>query len=455
MSDTIRHALIDEHSDLANSLLLFDEATQYKLARQQQPAVAIGIVYKGDLLWAKAYGLADQESARPATLDTRFRIASISKTFTAVSILQLWEAGKLRLDDPVADHLDWFTVRYNDDAPAITIRHLLTHTSGLPRDGARAIWEEDNFHTWDEVVELMPQRVPTMAPMQQFSYSNLGYTLLGAIIAQVSGLTWNAYVQQHILDPLQMSDTLTAAKGGEPALATGYLRPDAETRRGAVGVVDAKAFDSATGMASTVRDLAKYARFHLGHSSQNSILSEHALREMHRVHVLLDNWEAGYGLGSSLYRIDGHQICGHSGGYKGYLTNLSLDRKRQVATIVLTNAIDSNPQQYVELLFKSVVPDVAKIAPEKHEAQDDWQQYVGRYESDWVNGFVLVHSGQLLFRNVAFPLAPATVLQPTDEAHVFRMEQIGSPGDKARFEFDTSGEVVRLWLANEYALRVR
>lgn len=451
MSDTIQTAIITDHQDLASAITILDQWVQYRVHRLHQPGLALGIVHKGELIWAKAYGTADQASGDPVTLDTRFRIASISKTFTATAILQLRDARHLRLDDPVADHLDWFTVQY-EDAPPITIRHLLTHTSGLPRDGARPIWEDDDFHTWAEVIDVMPQRVPTMPPLQDFSYSNLGFTVLGAIIEAVSGQSWADYIQQHILDPLAMRETLTGASGGEPNLATGYLREDDDGQRGGMHVVDAKAYDAATGMASSVRDLAKYARFHLG-TEANDILSSHTLRDMHRIHWINEKWEQGYGLGMILRRFNGFEVSGHSGGYKGFITQFAISRKEQFAAIVLTNAIDSDPMQVLEQMYKLVLPELVKISAEKHEAQEAWQQYVGRYASEWANVQVIIHDNQLQIVNIHYPDAPRTVLVPTDEPHTFTIQLPGNPGETARFEFDDTGKVIRLWERNEYADR--
>ncbi|MCX9080161.1 MAG: serine hydrolase, partial [Candidatus Methanoperedens sp.] len=325
MIDLIRSSLLDEHQDLNSAFMLLDQWTQYKVHRLHQPGLALGVVFKGNLIWAKGYGLADRELGAPVTLATRFRVASISKTFTATAIMQLRDAGMLRLDDPVSEHLDWFTVQY-PDAPPITICHLLTHTSGLPRDGARSMWESDDFHTWEEVVELMPERVPTMPPVQEFSYSNLGYAVLGGVVQAVSGECWADYVQRHILDPLEMTDTLTSVEGGVPNLATGYLREDADGHRKPMHVVDAKGFDPATGMASTLRDLAKYARFHLS-TEDNGVLSPHTLRDMHRVHWLDANWKGGYGLGIGISRIGDYTLSGHGGGYKGFLTGFLISRE--------------------------------------------------------------------------------------------------------------------------------
>ena len=158
-------------------------------------------------MWGGGFGYADIETKKPVTLDTRFRIASISKTFTAVGILQLRDAGALCLDDPVSKYLDWFDLQY-EGAPAITVRNLLTHSSGLPRDSHNPMWTECDAPAWDEFVRALQTRPPTRPPYDKFAYSNVGYSLLGGIIEQVSGESWASYLQRNIVDPLGMSDTL-------------------------------------------------------------------------------------------------------------------------------------------------------------------------------------------------------------------------------------------------------
>ncbi|MCY3831856.1 MAG: serine hydrolase, partial [Chloroflexi bacterium] len=200
------HTLLNQHPDLAAAIDLYDSWIRFTMHRKLQPGLALGIVYDGELLWGQGYGDADVEAKTKVTLDTRFRIASISKTFTAVAILQLRDAGELSLDDPVARYLDWFDLQF-EGAPPITIRNLLTHTSGLPRDSHNPMWTECEAPDWDEFVEALKTRPPTRPPYQKFAYSNVGYSLLGGIIEQVSGDSWASYLQANIVDPLGMSDT--------------------------------------------------------------------------------------------------------------------------------------------------------------------------------------------------------------------------------------------------------
>ena len=207
MSDITQTDFVTQHADLSTSIYLLDKWISFQRHEHHLPGLVVGLVNDGRLIWGKGYGYADLEHETPITLDTRFRIASITKTFTAVAILQLRDSGKLQLDDPVSTYLEWFSLRY-DNAPPISIRQLLTHTSGLPRDATIPHWTDNVFQSWDEVVATTQQRKPVIPPLQDFGYSNLGYTLLGGIIEVVTGQTWVDYIQKNILTPLNMNETV-------------------------------------------------------------------------------------------------------------------------------------------------------------------------------------------------------------------------------------------------------
>lgn len=446
------HQLMQEHPDLPTSVAVLDKWIEHTLHRNHQPGLALGIVYDGELLWGKGYGFADAETRQAVTLDRRFRIASITKTFTAVAIMQLRDAGKLSLDDPVSKHLKWFKLRY-EDAPDITVRNLLTHTSGLARDSHGPMWTEHDAPEWDAFVTATSLRQPTQPPYQHFAYSNLGYSLLGGIIEAISGQSWADYLQHNILDPLGMADTLPVPKDGDAQLAKGYSRLGNTYERSTMPFFLLNSFEAAANFASSVNDLVKYARLHLS-NGQTPLLSGHTLRNMHRIHWLYDKWDGGYGLGIGLYKIKDWVISGHTGSYPGYLTAFSVCREHNTGVIVLTNAADSNPGQYVEQAYKLVLPEIIKATETaKPEANPDWVQYVGDYVSDWASLKIIVREGQLQLISLDYMDFPPAILQPTGEAHVFTLQEQNQSNETARFEMDADGRVVKVWLRNEYAVR--
>jgi CubicO group peptidase (beta-lactamase class C family) len=363
MNSIVQTEFVAQHADLATAIGLLDKWVTLKLRDLRVPGLAVGLVHAGQLIWGKGYGLADIERAIPVKLDTRFRIASITKTFTGVAILQLRDAGKLRLDDPVSTYLGWFKLGYAG-APSITIRHLLTHTSGLPRDATIPHWTDNQFQTWDEVIATTQQRKALLPPDQEFGYSNLGYSLLGGVIEAVSGQSWADYIQTHILKPLEMNTTIVAPVGDEPDFATGYLVLDDHGVRKPAPFVATNGFSASASMASSVNDLVKYARFHLS-KADTPVLSGHSLRAMHNIHWLNPDWQGGYGLGVAVQRIDNWTVSGHAGGYKGYLTQFLVCREHNFGVIVLTNSVDSDPFNFVEQAYKLALPEVIKVVTPK------------------------------------------------------------------------------------------
>ena len=177
---------------------LFTAWAEGQLRFRSYPGMAIGVVSDQRLVWAKGFGFANVAGKVSMAPQTKFRMASHSKLFTATAIMQLREQGKLNLDDPVSKHLAWFTVSSSrPDDPPITIEELLTHSSGLPREAADH-WTSFAFPTREELKTLMPKRQAAFPPETRWKYSNLAYTLAGLIVEQVTGETWADYVTRHI-----------------------------------------------------------------------------------------------------------------------------------------------------------------------------------------------------------------------------------------------------------------
>ncbi len=445
------HPLLKTYPDLATELDIIEQLIEKKRHNALQPGLAIGLVYEGEPLWGKGFGMANLDLKTPMTLDTQFRIASITKTFTAVAILQLKEQGKLSLEDRLSDHLDWFELQH-PDGPPINLYHLLTHTSGLPRDATIPHWTDNTFQSWEELVETTKQRKPYAAPLTSFGYSNLGYSLLGGVVESVSGMAWGDYLQQNILIPLGMSQTIPMPKGNESNLATGYLRTDAQHQRMAAPFVSTNGFSPSASFASTVNDLMKYATFHLS-TSNHKLLSAYSLRDMHRPHWLNEDVQSGYGLGSGFNQLNEWRIMGHYGGYKGYLTAFTLCREHSLCAIVLSNSINSEPASYVDLIYKRILPELIKVKKESAKAYPAWQDYVGVYSSDWFEAMIVVKEGQLQFIALDPAGMPTGTLTATNEPDIFTFHWRGNPTEVARFQRDESGKVIKFWFESEYLTR--
>src|SRR5215468_7395083 len=167
------------HPDVATQIDLLSAWIEAQMAYSGQPGLAIGLVYDQELVWARGFGYANVEAHVATTPQTIYRIASITKLFTSTAVMQLRDAGVLQLDDPLTKHLPWFSIQQPaTDAPPITIRHLLTHTSGLPREAAFPYWTDaDAFPTVEQIRATVPHQETVLLPETRWAYSNLALAL--------------------------------------------------------------------------------------------------------------------------------------------------------------------------------------------------------------------------------------------------------------------------------------
>jgi CubicO group peptidase (beta-lactamase class C family) len=439
---------------------LFSAWLEGQIAIRGLPGIVAGVVSGDDLVWAQGYGYADVESERPMETDTRFRMASHSKLFTATAIMQLREEGRVRLDDPATDYLPWFAFQApSPDDPPVTIEHLLTHSSGLPRE-AGPHWSDLDFPTAEEVRALMADRRAPFSPEVRWKYSNLAYTIAGMVVEEVSGMSWADYLQQNIFYPLGMSSSSVDRE--DPKMATGYGSRMPDGSRRVFPFVDARGMAAATGLTSTVEDMARFvsAQFRSGARGGDRLLGTASLREMHRVRMLETTWTRGQGIGFSVQRRDGTLYVGHGGGYPGYTTNTSIQLDSKVGVIVLTNTNDSNPAQIAQQLMSTVGEAVAKATAEEPEViawDPAWERFAGTYRSRSGETRVLVMNGRLVMMNPwASSIGDPTELEPIGDG-TFRMlaPTGGGPvGEIVRF-VEEGGQVVRMITGDSYSDRVR
>jgi CubicO group peptidase (beta-lactamase class C family) len=431
---------------------LFEAWLQGQMAYRGLPGIAVGVVHDQQLVWSKGFGYADVESRTPMTPATRLRMASHSKVFTAVAILQLRDRGKLRLDDPVVQHLPWFTPKpVEPDDPPITIAELLTHSSGLARE-AGPHWSTDEFPDAAALRAAVQSRA-VYSPEVRWKYSNLALAVAGQIVEAVSGESFKAYMQKNVLGPLGMQ--ASSFDENVPGIATGYGRrmPDGSRRK--MPFVDAKAMGPATGLTSTVEDMARFvsAQFRKG-----PVFSSAALRDLHRVRVMENNWTRGNAIGFAVTREKEKLYVGHGGSYAGYKTHTLIQLDDQVGVIVLSNGDDSNPSDLAAKLMQSVGEAVAKAAAVKPAVVWDpsWSRFAGLYRSrfgdtqvvEMDRALVTIDPTSASFDNPSrlFPLGDGR----------FRLESRtggSAVGEIVRF-VEENGRVVRMYTGDSFAERV-
>jgi CubicO group peptidase (beta-lactamase class C family) len=455
-----------EREEVASALRLFEAWVESQLAYRGLPGMSVGVVYDKDLIWAKGFGYADLDGKTPAAPDTVYRIASISKLFTSTALLQLRDAGKLQLDDPVARHLAWFKIKNrHPDGPAITIRHLITHTSGLPRESPFPYFTDFKFPTRERLMQALPNQETVYASETKWKYSNLALALAGEVVAAVSGEPYEDYIQRHILGPLGMASSgVGVPESLRDRLATGYGRRMPDGSRAVRPFTDLQGLTPAGALSSTVEDLARFAslQFRDGPAGGRQILKGSTLREMHRVHWLQPDWKSGWGLGFSVVHTPERDLVGHGGWVAGYQTAVYTSPKEKVAVIVLTNADDGRPypgmpDSAVDRAFQWVAPAVTKAVtptPRPEKARPEWQAYVGKYANPWTDSQVLILEGKLVLIEPTEqdPAGTKAVLVPV-KGHTFRIEggrPNGNHGELVVFELGKDGKVARVKVGENY-----
>lgn len=453
---------LSEHADVAPVIHLLDKWIHAQMEFRGIPGLAIAVMHDQELVWSKGFGYANLRARTPVTPQTIFRIASISKTFTSTAIMQLRDAGKLQLDDPVAHHLPWFTyVNRHADGPAVTIRQLLTHTSGLPRESSFPYWTDYKFPSREEMIEALSRQESIFEAETKLKYSNLGMAILGEVVAAVAGEPYETYITRHIFTPLGMASSSVIPPAAQlPRFATGYGRRFPDGSRQESPTMDARGITPAANLSSTVEDLGRYASFHMleGRNTPGQILKGSTLREMHRVHWLQPGWRSGWGLGFSVTKSDERVTYGHGGWVGGNRSQLTISPKEKVAVVVIVNADDGVPAFFAHRAMSLLAPAIAKAAatPAPEPRPDPaWKAYVGSYTdpSGWDTDVMIVNNKLVLY-GYSYPpeenpSGAITELTPEGN-HTFRMTGEDASGELVVFEIGPDGKVVRIKIEENY-----
>ncbi len=447
------------HPKVAAALDLLDLWIEEQRAYHGVPGLAIGVVVDQELIWAKGYGVSDLSTGAPMTPETVFRAGSITKLFTATAVMHLRDAGKLRLDDPVSRHLPWFSVKSAfEGAPEITVRQLLTHTSGLPREAAFPYWTTHDFPTREQVIQALPGQDAVYAPASRYKYSNLGMALLGEIVAAVSGVPYAEYLAKHVLEPLGMTRSSAAPDDAlRSRMTTAYLRREDDGRRKIADYYETRALAPAANLVSSVEDLARFAALQFRdapHAGGAQVLRGSTLQEMRRPHWVKADWSGGLGLGFRVARRQGKTLVTHGGWVAGHRSHFLLVPAEKVAVVAMTNADDASPSRFSYRAYDVVGSAIAAAtAPEPKEKRADpaWQRYTGVYTDPWGWEYrVMILDGELVMYEHNYPPeddpeSALTRLEPVAE-HTFRM----SDGELVVFELGEDGEVTRVRRRYDY-----
>jgi CubicO group peptidase (beta-lactamase class C family) len=407
---------------------------------QRLPSITAAVVRDGELVWESAVGSADVTGNREATPDTQYRLGSITKTFTAAAIMQLRDAGKLDLEDPLDKHID-------AAAHAPTLRRLLSHTSGLQRETHDDAWLKARFADVPELLETLGDAEQVLPPGARFHYSNLAFALLGVVVERVSGVQYAQYVQDRLLTPLGLART--SFEPTEPA-AVGYLvQPYVE------GVWDEPPISTGAWIAAghlwgTVRDLCSWASFLA--EPDESVLARSSVAEMRTVQTIDDHvrWTGGYGLGLMLQRDGERILAGHGGSMPGFIAAVYVSPSDKIGVGVLTNSSGAALGELAKRLVGATI-DQWPVPPPPWTVEepppDDVVPLLGIWFMEGDPFTMRWKAGKL---DARFPDDPdwkpsAVIVRESDDR--WRIESGWEQGEVLRIERDADGGVVRLVLA--------
>lgn len=435
----------------AEALRVVDVWLDSVQAYRHIPAISAGVVVGDDMVWSKGFGTIDANHTVAATPQTIYSICSISKLFTSISLMQLYESGKVHLDDPITTYLPWATINPATDSGPITLRGLLTHSSGIPRESDFPYWSGPDFPfpTREEIQAKIATQSALYPAERYFQYSNLGLTLVGETVAAVSGQPYAEYAKANVLAPLGLNDTRTFMPmdlyGKRLAVGYGALKRDGT--RDVVKPFNTRGVTPAAGYTSTVEDLGKFAswQFRLLRTGQSNILKAPTLREMQRVQFMDLDWKTSWGLGFQVEHREDHIYVGHGGGCPGYHTILSMRNDDQTAVIVMDNGSEV-PRPFAETIFTFL--DKRKGYEFKAPlpaAGVKLEDYAGRYSRQpyGSEAVILPWAGGLVLLGVPTtdPAGEMEFLKPKGDDVFRRVRKDGSEAEEFRFARDASGKV--------------
>ena len=419
---------------------------ELQLRLLEHPGCVIAVAQRGRLVLEAALGVADLVSGTPLTPRHRFRVASHSKTFTAAGIMKLRERGAVGLDDRIGKHVPGLHSTLAD----ATLTQLLSHSSGVVRDGATADQWFDR-RPFADAAELSAalSGAPTIEPNTRFKYSNYGYGLLGRLIETVTGEPYAAWIKREIVDRAELDETApdTPVPAGTP-MASGHSGRQPLGRRVVLpGHQPTNALAAAAGFVSTAGDLARFFA-QLDPSSDATLLTTASRREMTRAqwrnpHAEL---ELHYGLGTMSSGRGDWWWFGHSGGFQGFISATAMLPAHGVTVAIVTNAIDGYANQWLAGALHVMATFAKHGAPA--DTVRDWS---GRWWSIWSTVDLVPMGTKVLVANPALitPFSDASQIVPSgpDAGTIAVANGFGSHGEPVERLRGDDGAVRELKLA--------
>jgi len=334
------------HAD--GALAGFDAFVEEVMAEWQVPGMVVGAVRGDDVILARPYGFVDEDGTLPVTERTLFHLGSITKSFTVTGLGMLADEGRLDWDATVRTYLPEFELVDPRATRDVTVRQLVTHTSGLPCHDV--LWYADTFNR-EQLIRRLRYLKLTESPGTRFQYNNLMFMVAGAVAGRVAGTSRKDFTRERVLKPLDMSDTRLSIAGFRSAgdIAQPYILNS--TGRVPVDLRDTDAIAPAGGVYSNLADMIRYLRFHLnkGRVEERTLIRRNTVEELHTgVIGASDDLKfnelsiSRYDMGFFVTRYRGERLVHHPGVINGYKGRLSLVLDCDLGIVVLSNLSGSN-----------------------------------------------------------------------------------------------------------------
>jgi len=337
--------------DAATFRRQLDGFIEAQMKAQKVPGVAVAVLQKGDIIVSKGYGKASVELDAPVTTDTIFQSGSVGKMFTATAIMLAVEEGKIALDDPVGKYLPNAPESWN----AITIRHLLSHTSGIP-DYYGTVYDFRHDYTDDDLIRMAYGLKLDFKPGSRWSYSNTAYVLLGIIVKKVTGKSYLEFLDERVFKPVGMRTTRGINdRDIVPNRAAGYQLINGELKnQDWVSMANPTADGS---LFFTIKDMIEWARA----VEQGTVLSSTSWKEVYTPIRLNSGKTYPYGFGWGVTQVAGHPRYAHAGAWQGFRTYYSRYLGDDLSVILLTNSADTKLNTFMDGI--AGLWDPALVAP--------------------------------------------------------------------------------------------
>lgn len=354
---------------------------------ESMPSISGAIVKDQSVLWSGAFGESNKENAQQSSVNTLGSVCSISKVFTATAVMKLVDERKLRLDDKISQLLPELTyTQAFSEGGEVTVRSLLNHSSGLPRDTEHAYWSPPSHHfpSEQELYASLSKSATSHPVGGSNGYSNVGYALLGQIIEKVTGKTYKQYLESELFAPLNMEDSVVELPKDQIGKnhAVGYTAKYRNGKRNPASSYQTRAMQSAAGVSTTVMDLSKFAKwqFRLAASDKKELLTRASLLNMYESHSR-NKRRGNRGLGYQVNTDEsGDRWVSHGGICPGFVSFMKMNVTKKMAYFIMVNANKVRAADYINGLIE-IVRRADSIGGEPNSSNEvDLHEYTGFYD---------------------------------------------------------------------------